>query len=207
MIKKLVTNVCAKCGEKVDYFIVLDESKNLDLASYNNFKKPIINICSNCGYINDDLSVDNELYQNIKVKFNDNENDISSNLINNIKLGRTYLKSLIEPDKKIRVLAYIYENNRLLLNSFLRENYTKTDIETKNVILELKNNIKNSCEEILNLIKEYNFNDNFVNILKIEVLCATNKTNEAKNILENIKNLSPDLFDYLDEQLILGGKE
>lgn len=207
MIKKLVTNVCAKCGEKVDYFIVLDESKNLDLASYNNFKKPIINICSNCGYINDDLSVDNELYQNIKVKFNDNENDISSNLINNIKLGRTYLKSLIEPDKKIRVLAYIYENNRLLLNSFLRENYTKTDIETKNVILELKNNIKNSCEEILNLIKEYNFNDNLVNILKIEVLCATNKTNEAKNILENIKDLSPDLFDYLDEQLILGGKE
>ena len=207
MIKKLVTNVCAKCGEKVDYFIVLDESKNLDLASYNNFKKPIINICSNCGYINDDLSVDNELYQNIKVKFNDNENDISSNLINNINLGRTYLKSLIEPDKKIRVLAYIYENNRLLLNSFLRENYTKTDIETKNVILELKNNIKNSCEEILNLIKEYNFNDNLVNILKIEVLCATNKTNEAKNILENIKDLSPDLFDYLDEQLILGGKE
>lgn len=207
MIKKLVTNVCAKCGEKVDYFIVLDESKNLDLASYNNFKKPIINICSNCGYINDDLSVDNELYQNIKVKFNDNENDISSNLINNIKLGRTYLKSLIEPDKKIRVLAYIYENIRLLLNSFLRENYTKTDIETKNVILELKNNIKNSCEEILNLIKEYNFNDNLVNILKIEVLCATNKTNEAKNILENIKDLSPDLFDYLDEQLILGGKE
>lgn len=207
MIKKLVTNVCAKCGEKVDYFIVLDESKNLDLASYNNFKKPIINICSNCGYINDDLSVDNELYQNIKVKFNDNENDISSNLINNIKLGRTYLKSLIEPDKKIRVLAYIYENNRLLLNSFLRENYTKTDIETKNVILELKNNIKNSCEEILNLIKEYNFNDNLVNILKIEALCATNKTNEAKNILENIKDLSPDLFDYLDEQLILGGKE
>ncbi len=207
MIKKLVTNVCAKCGEKVDYFIVLDESKKLDLASYNNFKKPIINICSNCGYINDDLSVDNELYQNIKVKFNDNENDISSNLINNIKLGRTYLKSLIEPDKKIRVLAYIYENNRLLLNSFLRENYTKTDIETKNVILELKNNIKNSCEEILNLIKEYNFNDNLVNILKIEVLCATNKTNEAKNILENIKDLSPDLFDYLDEQLILGGKE
>ena len=207
MIKKLVTNVCAKCGEKVDYFIVLDESKNLDLASYNNFKKPIINICSNCGYINDDLSVDNELYQNIKVKFNDNENDISSNLINNIKLGRTYLKSLIEPDKKIRVLAYIYENNRLLLNSFLRENYTKTDIETKNVILELKNNIKNSCEEILNLIKEYNFNDNLVNILKIEVLCATNKTNEAKYILENIKDLSPDLFDYLDEQLILGGKE
>lgn len=207
MIKKLVTNVCAKCGEKVDYFIVLDESKNLDLASYNNFKKPIINICSNCGYINDDLSVDNELYQNIKVKFNDNENDISSNLINNIKLGRTYLKSLIEPDKKIRVLAYIYENNRLLLNSFLRENYTKTDIETKNVILELKNNIKNNCEEILNLIKEYNFNDNLVNILKIEVLCATNKTNEAKNILENIKDLSPDLFDYLDEQLILGGKE
>ena len=207
MIKKLVTDVCAKCGEKVDYFIVLDESKNLDLASYNNFKKPIINICSNCGYINDDLSVDNELYQNIKVKFNDNENDISSNLINNIKLGRTYLKSLIEPDKKIRILAYIYENNRLLLNSFLRENYTKTDIETKNVILELKNNIKNSCEEILNLIKEYNFNDNLVNILKIEVLCATNKTNEAKNILENIKDLSPDLFDYLDEQLILGGKE
>ncbi len=207
MIKKLVTNVCAKCGEKVDYFIVLDESKKLDLASYNNFKKPIINICSNCGYINDDLSVDNELYQNIKVKFNDNENDISSNLINNIKLGRTYLKSLIEPDKKIRVLAYIYENNRLLLNSFLRENYTKTDIETKNVILELKNNIKNSCEEILNLIKEYNFNDNLVNILKIEALCATNKTNEAKNILENIKDLSPDLFDYLDEQLILGGKE
>ena len=207
MIKKLVTNVCAKCGEKVDYFIVLDESKNLDLASYNNFKNPIINICSNCGYINDDLSVDNELYQNIKVKFNDNENDISSNLINNIKLGRTYLKSLIEPDKKIRVLAYIYENNRLLLNSFLRENYTKTDIETKNVILELKNNIKNSCEEILNLIKEYNFNDNLVNILKIEVLCATNKTNEAKNILKNIKDLSPDLFDYLDEQLILGGKE
>lgn len=207
MIKKLVTNVCAKCGEKVDYFIVLDESKKLDLASYNNFKKPIINICSNCGYINDDLSVDNELYQNIKVKFNDNENDISNNLINNIKLGRTYLKSLIEPDKKIRVLAYIYENNRLLLNSFLRENYTKTDIETKNVILELKNNIKNSCEEILNLIKEYNFNDNLVNILKIEALCATNKTNEAKNILENIKDLSPDLFDYLDEQLILGGKE
>lgn len=207
MIKKLVTNVCAKCGEKVDYFIVLDESKKLDLASYNNFKKPIINICSNCGYINDDLSVDNELYQNIKVKFNDNENDISSNLINNIKLGRTYLKSLIEPDKKIRVLAYIYENNRLLLNSFLRENYTKTDIETKNVILELKNNIKNSCEEILNLIKEYNFNDNLVNILKIEALCATNKTNEAKNILENIEDLSPDLFDYLDEQLILGGKE
>lgn len=206
MIKKLVENSCAKCGKKVEYFVIFNEDNSLNLANYNHFKRPLINRCPNCGYINDDLNVNNEFYQDIKLNIKDSD-DIKTNLLNNIKLDRTYIKSLIEKDKIIRVLANIFENNKFLLNSFLRDNYTKKDEQTSLIIKELNSNVKNSAQEILDFINNNNLTDNFIDILKIEVLCHLNQTKDAETLLNSIKNLPTDLLDYLDDCMIIGGQK
>lgn len=204
MIKNLINRTCAKCGEKVDYFVINNESFDLNLNNYNTFKRPIINVCPNCKYINEDLSENNELFNETKLIL-EKDDSLETNLLNNIKLDRAYLRNLIDFDKKIRVLANILENNKLLYNNFLKDNYTKTDDKTIEKIRLLKNNIKNSCEEIFNLLNENMSNNKFVNMLKIEVLSALNKLEDARKLLNEYKDLSPDLYDYLDDCIMLGG--
>lgn len=204
MIKNLINGTCAKCGEKVDFYVIKDESFDLNLNNYNIFKRPIINVCPNCNYINEDLSENNELFNETKLIL-DKDNSLETNLLNNIKLDRAYLRNIIDFDKKIRVLANIYENNKLLYNNFLKDNYTKEDDITIEKIRLLKSNIKNSCEEIISLLNDNSVNSDFIDILKIEVLCSLNKIDDAKKLLSKYNNLSPDLYDYLDDCIMLGG--
>lgn len=207
MIKKLTSGKCAKCQQQIDYFTVEGVDNKINLANYSFFKNPVINICPKCGYINDDLSENNALFQNSHLKLESSSN-IYMELINNIKIDRIYAKSLIDFEKLIRVYANIFDNNKLILNKFLSKNYTKDDAESSEVLKSLKENLKNSALEIISLIDENineKNNDIFVKLLNIEVLSCLNKVSEAKSILSKLTNLSPDLFDYIEDCIYLGG--
>jgi len=204
MRKKLVSSKCAKCNENVEYFILEDISEELNLNNYNSFKKPLINVCNNCGYINDDLSVDN-IFATDK-KFNKiNENTLQASILNNIKLARLYLLGLIDKNKRIQVLAYILENCKMLLNNFLQDNYTKEDETTLKTLNEFRQNIKNVCLELEPLLNDCAFSNNFYDVLKVEVFCALNKIDMAQEIYKKLKNLSSDLDDEIDDFIRIGG--
>lgn len=210
MIKQILRNgKCAKCGCEQDFLVIegvnfASEESNrfIDFSLYSAFKNPCVNICENCGYIGFDLTQNQEPY----AVFNQNDIKDAEGIFVMDIIFHKYFENSPFDIKSVQVLAKIYDLHEFSFNKFLRDNLRKKTKQEENLVFLHKTLIEQVCEACKLYLQVVDNKNNFVKCLYVELLASTQKTNEAKEIL-NTLNIADDLKDYLLECIELGGEE
>ncbi len=201
MTRKIIKNAkCAKCAKNVEYSVVINEESGLTLSAYNLFKTVNLNMCPHCGYVNEDLEVDNEMFSNCcycKKSIKTREDKIA--------LLACHHKNLINPLDKLRTKANEFALEKYSFNKYLSENYRTNDEEILKNLDVLKNRMETSANEILKLIDE-NEKSDLITCLQIEVLACLGNTKKAESLFSKI-NPAADLSEELQKCIMLGGND
>ena len=200
IVKHLKSGKCAKCGQVQDYFVFDEIYNTLDLATYLVFKTVNINICNNCGYINDDLEKENGIMLSLTLQ---NPQDQEQDILRQVEVLKQYSKCVKNPLKMLRVKANIFKLNKLAFDKFLTENYSKKDELIQNRLADCHNRLLEQAREIISLSKE-NEDSDFAKCLAVEMFGFVGETKQAEDML-NTLDVKPDLKDYLLESIELGG--
>ena len=202
IVKHLKSGECAKCGQNQDYFVFDEIYNTLDLATYFVFKTVNVNVCGNCGYVNDDLEKDNGILLSLTLQSpQDHEQDI----LMQVEVLKQYSKCVKNPLTMLRIKANIFKLNKLAFDKFLMANYTKEDEQIQNRLADCHNRLLELAKEIVALSKE-NEQSDFAKCLAVEMLGYLGETKQAEDML-NALDVKQDLKDYLLDCVELGGRK
>lgn len=201
---------CANCGHVQNSEFVENITKDLTFSNYNLFKTYSVQVCQNCGYASSNLEIEREKYSKV-CNLKDSNFDFRIDLLNNLKIYNSLIENEDNISNKLRILASIFNAKKILLNSFLKENYNKKNAEADKLIRSLQKDFLDYATKTLLVIKENeninyeDFNNDFVKILKAELLCVISETKLAKEIINSLNLTDEKLVEYLECCVEIGG--
>lgn len=188
--------LCAKCKKSSSYFVIEDQTQEINLDNYLIYIRPILNVCQNCGYIATDLSKIEYEDANKNIPFPDQTTNKSA-LIYESKVALEFLNHIKDKETYLRVLSKVFYLQVCLYDIFASENF-----DEKIKVVNYKNTIKETCNQILSLINSSNgFKNNlFVISLQIEALSFIGEKEKANNLLNQFP-FEEKLKNYLSDKI------
>lgn len=226
---KLITGKCACCGEKQTINVAEyteNNDKTLNLTEYYDFKFVNVNLCDNCGYVNDDLTklvgpntrnvVATEKYQTaVDDGYIDGYEDLPYSEYEEMAIGEyDGLAMLYKAENKCG-LTYAKIQNRIAeLKSVLRGQYYENMCDSydddeertqyEEVIEHLSKQIKHADEECIKALKSVKLEYPYEVIFVAECLTRLEKFDKARDLIEGVKAnfaFDEELKEYVDEFL------
>lgn len=226
---KLITGKCACCGEKQTINVAEyteNNDKTLNLTEYYDFKFVNVNLCDNCGYVNDDLTkligpntrniVATEKYQiAVDDGYIDGYEDLPYSEYEEMAIGEyDGLAMLYKAENKCG-LTYAKIQNRIAeLKSVLRGQYYENMCDSydddeertqyEEVIEHLSKQIKHADEECIKALKSVKLEYPYEVIFVAECLTRLEKFDKARDLIAGVEanfDLDEELREYVDEFL------
>lgn len=205
MIKEISKKVlCCKCKHIQE--ILINENEDFEseksnefitFENYNLFKSPKLNCCTNCGYINTDLSKNSPSNVFCEIE------EFKKNKFDPEFLLTCYARDFLNDLMSIRVWAKIFNILKFERNKFLAKNYRKSNDAKFDFSDE-------DCAKIANhiilILKAYTLShkkNNYVSCFNIEVLAFLGESEKAKQEMLKQK-FDENLREYLLECIELG---
>ena len=221
--------ICACCGEKQTINVAEyteNNDKTLNLTEYYDFKFVNVNLCDNCGYVNDDLTkligpntrniVATEKYQiAVDDGYIDGYEDLPYSEYEEMAIGEyDGLAMLYKAENKCG-LTYAKIQNRIAeLKSVLRGQYYENMCDSydddeertqyEEVIEHLSKQIKHADEECIKALKSVKLEYPYEVIFVAECLTRLEKFDKARDLIAGVEanfDLDEELREYVDEFL------
>lgn len=202
---------CANCGHVQNVEIVENITKELNLSNYNLFKSFNVQRCQNCGYVSNDLEIKRDSYP-IVSKILDSNFDFSIELINNSEMYYALLEKEKDFEIIIQLLASIFNVKKRLLSFVLTRSYNTKNPDIINNVKSIQESLYDLATKLLVVVEDETrfklkeFNNDFIKIFKIELLCVVSKTQTAEEILKSLNIEDEKLLEYLECCIEIGGK-